>query len=145
MRKIPEFRSFDAFFDYLAKKLRHGAWDTNPVRHDFTIFAYRYDMEKREQPLAKFLAAKADKLIAAGERTVLDRLRAHVRRYFAQELWGPFSSIPASRVARRTLTPCVRSTASWIISSRHRPAPSLSSSSETRGVLQLIRHLHAEL
>lgn len=41
---------------------------------------------KPKQTLAKFFAAKADALEKAGDTVAMDRLRAHVRRYFTREL-----------------------------------------------------------
>lgn len=96
MRTTPSFDTPDANFAYLVQKLHHGSWDTNPVRHDFNTFVWRYPSfdPRPRQPLAKFLRAKAAALRTAGDETAIERLRAHVRRAFSRELkwkrpeWG---------------------------------------------------------
>lgn len=89
MRPSPAFKTADDNFAYLVKKLHHGSWDTNPVRHDFHTFVCRYPSmfePATKQPLVKFLASKAKALQTASDSVAVERLRAHVRRYFAREL-----------------------------------------------------------
>lgn len=89
MRSTPSFKTPDANFAYLVKKLHHGSWDTNPVRHDFNTFVWRYPSmfePAPKQTLATFIAVKADALQKAGDTVAMERLRAHVRRYFTREL-----------------------------------------------------------